>query len=543
MDPKQTEILADNINKTMSFDSSSVGQPAEKELAAGTSLKSRYSITAKLGEGGMGAVYAGFDNQLGQKIAVKLLKRSMSADEKAVNQLKSEAQVAMKLTHPSIMRLINFEHDGEYAFLLMELVDGKTLESLAKNFPGQKMPSKLVAQIGYKVSEALEYAHENHVIHRDIKPANIMVDPARNSIKLMDFGIARVIASQAAGKQTIMGTLPYIAPEIFEGATPDARADIYALGLTLYELLAGRHPFPAKTAKEMIQMHFEVHPPALEGVERTLMNIIFQCVEKKPNARFQTVSEIKSVFAKYLDLGEAKVIREKKQVEGEKKKLEWELKRLEREKEMLKEKRDEVAVKTASFKTHSSQSGLSISSDLVKPVAAAALAGLFAAFVDSIVRTGDIGLFGSARSYGALSAMLAPALINLAPVYLKKGRSPSLLAAFTGMAFGFVLFNFGEAYLDRALANDKWAPFSLIAGITLAVPTVAGVAVIIEGGSGRILRAVPVLLGVAGLCAFLQSSRFAETALGMADERAGFFYIPFLAAVLWGALTVWESRN
>jgi len=282
------------------------------EVEIGSVLAGRYKINAKIGEGGMGMVYRGFDNQLGQDVAIKLLKRNMSQDRKAVENLKQEAQVAMMLTHPSIMRLINFEQAGEYAFLLMEFVRGETLDSLAAKSPGKKLDQQTVGVIGYKVCQALEYAHDKNVIHRDIKPANIMINKAMDGIKLMDFGIARALMMASDEKHPIAGTISYIAPEIFEGAPPDPRVDIYALGLTLYELLAGSHPFQGKTVKEIIDQHFNCKPSVLEGVDRNLANIVFQCVEKKPNARYQTAKDVKNAFAKYLDIDEgAKVTRMK----------------------------------------------------------------------------------------------------------------------------------------------------------------------------------------------------------------------------------------
>ena len=547
MDPRQSEILAENINHTIALDMAPEGKSGSDEIAAGSALKSRYRVDAKLGEGGMGAVYSGFDTQLGQKIAIKLLKRSMISNANAVNQLKSEALVAMKLTHPSIMRLINFEHDGDHAFLLMEIVEGRTLESIAGGYKERKMPPKLVAQIGYKVCEALEYAHANHVIHRDIKPANIMVESARNSIKLMDFGIARILAPGSAGKQNIMGTLPYIAPEIFEGAIPDARVDIYALGLTLYELLAGKHPYyHGKSTQEIIQMHIEVMPPALEGVDRGFMNIISQCVEKKPNARYQYASQLKAALAKYLDLGEAKVIREKKQVEEEKKRLAWELKKLEREKERLEDDRREVK-ETSGKINYGAYSAPSASSgaEFAKPIAAAAVAGVVAAFLDAALKSGEIGIFSSAGAYGGLAAMMTPAIVNAAPSYFRGGKNHAVAVAAITMIIGLVAYLIGDSYLNKTLIAEGWAPFKTVGDLTFAVPLAIGAisAYFITGGFNLSAKAAPVLGGAAALVFLLQYGGFAEAGFGLEEAKAGFFYFPFWGAVIWGAATVRDARG
>lgn len=546
MDARQNETLADNISKTISPDLA-VGKNGAQEPAVGASLKARYTITGKLGEGGMGAVYAAFDTQLKQKMAIKLLKRSMSLNEKAVEQLKREALVAMKLSHPLIMRLINFERDGENAFLLMELVDGSTLESVAKNRPGRKLPSKLAAQITYKICEALEYAHANGVIHRDIKPANIMIETGKNSIKLMDFGIARAISEGTGEKPPIAGTLPYIAPETLDGAMPDPRTDIYALGLTLYELVAGAHPFRAGTTKEIIQMHATVTPPPVEGVDRQLMNIIYQCVEKKPNARLQNAQELKSALAQYLDMSEARVSREKKLVETEKKRIGYELKRLEREREKLKTQQENIEssasvprfVHAGTEKKKSPLDSMGISTPMGKLLASAAVAGALGAFIEPLMKSGEMGLFGRASAYESLSVMLVCALAGGVPAYVRYGA----VAAFTGSAggflFGMVSSYAGALYIEYSLENYITPPFQVITYLVKAVPValaVGAVYVSVKGFGQSSLKAGAACLVAALAGVILPYIGFAEQVLGLADESTALFYTPFIALAAWVAL-------
>jgi serine/threonine protein kinase len=538
MDARESESLADNISKTISLDLT-VGKGGAPEPAAGASLKGRYTITGKLGEGGMGAVYAAFDTQLQQKVAIKLLKQSMSLNEKAIEQLKREALVAMKLSHPLIMRLINFERDGQNAFLLMELVDGSTLESVAKARPGSKLPPKLAAQITYKICEALEYAHASGVIHRDIKPANIMIEKGGNSIKLMDFGIARALSEGTAEKPPIAGTLPYIAPEAFEGAMPSPRTDIYALGLTLYELVAGAHPFRKGSTKEIIQMHNTVTPPPVEGVDRQLMKIIYQCVEKKPNARLQDAQELKSALAVYLDMSEAKVVREKKQVENDKKRIGFELKRLEREREKLKAQQENIdsAVSVPLFKHAGTAEkkpllgGMDFSSPMGKLLAGVAVAGVLGAFIESGAKSGETG---------HAPILLVCALAGGVPAYARYGP----MAAFTGFIVGFVLAivsSFaGASYIEYSLLeNNITPPFQIISYLVRAVPVALAVGAAyatVKGFGQSALKAGVAPLGAALVGVVLAYIGFAEQVLGLADESTAIFYTPFITLVAWVAL-------
>ena len=541
MDARESESLADNISKTISSDLT-VGKGGGQEPAAGASLKSRYTITGKLGEGGMGAVYAAFDTQLQQKVAIKLLKQSMSLNEKAIEQLKREALVAMKLSHPLIMRLINFERDGPNAFLLMELVDGATLEAVAKDRPGNRLSPKVAAQITYKICEALEYAHANGVIHRDIKPANIMIEAGKNSLKLMDFGIARALSEGTAEKPPIAGTLPYIAPETLDGAMPDAKTDIYALGLTLYELVAGAHPFRSGTTKQIIQMHSTVTPPPVEGVDRPLMNIIYKCIEKKPNARLQNAQELKAELAVYLDMSEAKVSREKKQVESDKKRISYELKRLEREREKLKAQQENMESSTSiprfvhngTDKERSLMGGAAVSPQMENLLAALVVVGTLGALIEHVIKSGEAGLV-----FETFPVMLTCALSGGVPAYVRYGSVAAFIGAVVGFFVGMASSHIGSSYIEHSLENLITPPLQIISYLVRAVPVglAAGIAYAsVTGFARQALKAgvAPLAAALAGVV--LPYIGFAEKVLGLAEESTGLFYTPLIALVAWVAL-------
>jgi len=251
MNIDNSEDIGSRIDDTIASDMKQGGD-AYPEIGPGFTLSGRYRLDAKVGEGGMGQVFRGQDIKLARPIAIKLMKPKLSANREAVEMLRKEAQVSMMLSHPHIMRLINFEQDGKFTFLLMDFLPGKNLSDLRRNSPGGKLNARFAGMIGYEICKALEYAHKKNVIHRDIKPANIMIDDDLKSVKLMDFGIARTLMAGSGESPKIAGTLSYIAPEIFGGARPDQRSDIYALGLTLYELVSGINPFRGRIAQEVI---------------------------------------------------------------------------------------------------------------------------------------------------------------------------------------------------------------------------------------------------------------------------------------------------
>jgi hypothetical protein len=425
----------------------------------------------------------------------------------------------------------------------MELVDGDTLESVAKGTPGGKLPPKLAAQITYKICEALEYAHASGVIHRDIKPANIMIETAKNSLKLMDFGIARALSEGTAEKPPIAGTLPYIAPETLGGAMPDAKTDIYALGLTLYELVAGAHPFRKGTTKQIIEMHSTVTPPPVEGVERALMNIIYKCIEKKPNARLQNAQELKAELAVYLDMSVAKVSREKKMVETEKKRIGYELKRLEREREKLKTQQENMDsgmaipryVHNATDKDRSSMGGETATPPMENLLAAIVVVGTLGALIELVIKGGEGGI-----AFATFPVMLTCALSGGVPAYARYGTVAAITGAVAGFFFGMISSRIGLLYIDHSLENLITPPFQIISYLVRAFPVglAAGAAYASEKGFGKHAYKTGAAALVATLVGVIMPYiGFAEKVIGLAEESTGLFYTPFIALLAWVALT------
>ena len=544
MSVDKTELLGDH-SSTPSGKYSSVGKSDYIQIEPGAILAKRYKVLAKLGEGGMGVVYQGLDTQLDRPVAIKLLKRNLSEDKKAIENLKQEAQVSMMLTHPGIMRLINFEHHGQYAFLLAEFVDGKDLKTIAKR-RGGKLDSKTTANIVYKLCSALEYAHKNNVIHRDIKPANIMIS-TKKEVKLMDFGIARVFMEGDGAQPQLAGTLAYLAPELIEGAKPDTRCDIYALGMTMYELLAGEHPFKGMNAQQVVKAHLNTELPPIEGVKRELFNIVSQCIEKKPNARFQTVGELRGALGKYLGLDESyKVSRMKASMEHEKRKLEIEQEKVAEKLKMLQDEMKRIENKPAAFE--SAEPGFSIlgySKEGVQvrfPYLLAAItagAGVVGAVLGEMTLTGALYDAGSDEANMAVSMAMMGATSLMIPSMFKYGFAEWFRSAAIGAVVSIACY-----YLWIHSANT-----GLVLGISYHY-LMFGVALCLgaimcepEGANlERIMKFAPLtLFGM--LASSLASMGNVANTLKFAPDKSNMFYLPLLAVAIWTTLDIREQRS
>jgi serine/threonine-protein kinase len=191
------------------------------EVRLGQVLAGQYELAEKIGAGGMGVVWRARDRELDTPVAVKVLPAVVAGDERSIQNLKDEAKISLRLTHPNICRLHGFHSAGSVKFLVMEYIDGRTLEEILAGRDGKGMEWEEVEPIAGQIAEALDYAHglEPPVLHRDIKPSNIMVTPGGRA-KLLDFGVAREVRSSLSrltGMQDTSGTVPYMSPEQFRG--------------------------------------------------------------------------------------------------------------------------------------------------------------------------------------------------------------------------------------------------------------------------------------------------------------------------------------
>jgi eukaryotic-like serine/threonine-protein kinase len=254
----------------------------------------RYEVKAELGRGGFGRVYRAWDPTVGRMVAIKTL--TAGGDPELLQRFRNEAAAAGKLRHRNIIIIHDFgEQDGE-PYIVMELLDGEDLQRVMQNQRPLTLLQRM--QIMEQVAEGLDHAHRNGVVHRDVKPANMMVLPD-GSVKIMDFGIALV--TQVAGSRltktgTIPGTLKYMAPEQFRGATNDPLSDIFAFGVTYYELLSGIHPFDGPTQPAIMYNILSGQPRPLSeilpGCPDGLSEVVMRCLHKDREARYTTLDDL-----------------------------------------------------------------------------------------------------------------------------------------------------------------------------------------------------------------------------------------------------------
>jgi serine/threonine protein kinase len=260
-----------------------------------------YEVVSLLGKGGMGEVYRARDSRLKREVAIKVLPEAFVRDPERLARFQREAEVLASLNHSNIAAIHDLEEAEGTQFLVLELVEGETLaERIAKG----GLPTGEALDIAGQIAEALEAAHEKGVIHRDLKPANIKVLPG-GRVKVLDFGLAKVltVASHEAptmlsqsGEDSILGTPAYMSPEQARGKTADERADIWAFGCVLYEMLAGRRSFPGDSSADIIASVVKSDPDwssLPEGIPPPVKRLLRRCLQKDPNRRLRHIADAK----------------------------------------------------------------------------------------------------------------------------------------------------------------------------------------------------------------------------------------------------------
>jgi serine/threonine-protein kinase len=253
----------------------------------------KYRITDLLGQGAMGVVYRALDPQLNRYVAIKLMGQSVASDSQLRERFLREAQAAGSLQHPNIITIFDFGEVDSHLFIAMEYIDGADLSEIMDRRDPLPLPGKL--DIIIDVLHALDYAHTKRVIHRDIKPANIRVGMDGRA-KLMDFGIARIDASDLTQTGMLIGTPNYMAPEQVTNAPLSPATDIFSLGVVLYEFLTYRRTFPGDTLHAVLYKVVSEQPPPLRdvmaGLPPALQPIVDKALAKDPAARYQTANEM-----------------------------------------------------------------------------------------------------------------------------------------------------------------------------------------------------------------------------------------------------------
>jgi serine/threonine protein kinase/photosystem II stability/assembly factor-like uncharacterized protein len=264
---------------------------------------SHYRLTAKIGEGGMGVVYRARDEELNRDVAVKVLAGGM-LEQLGKDHLLREAQTASALSHPNICTIYQAGRVDDGFYLVMELVEGQPLSEMART---TKLTTEAVTRYGVQIADALAHAHDRQIVHRDLKGDNVVITP-EGRVKVLDFGLARRLDKATVDAVTrslaslerdrsIVGTLPYMAPEVLRGETGSYQSDIWALGVLLYEAAAGQLPFAGSTAYELTAAILHQAPrPLPSGVPPSLTAVIMRCLTKDVKDRFQRASEIRTAL-------------------------------------------------------------------------------------------------------------------------------------------------------------------------------------------------------------------------------------------------------
>jgi eukaryotic-like serine/threonine-protein kinase len=260
-----------------------------------TLFDGRYRIQRKLGAGGMADVYLAEDQELGRRVAIKILNGRHANDAQFIERFRREAKNAAALNHPNIVSIYDRGEAEDTYYIAMEYLDGRTLKELIVGRGAA--PVNVAIEYARQILSALRFAHRHGIVHRDIKPHNVLVD-SDGRVKVTDFGIARAGTSQMTETGSIVGTAQYLSPEQARGGEVDPRSDLYSLGIVLYELLTGKTPFEGETPVEIAMKHLSNAPKPPSSVRpdvpRELDMVVLRALAKNPDDRYQSADEMEA---------------------------------------------------------------------------------------------------------------------------------------------------------------------------------------------------------------------------------------------------------
>jgi serine/threonine-protein kinase len=304
--------LADRIPRLKDADRSSTlgshavaaegASPGETPTGETRTSVGRYQILQELGKGSMGLVYKALDPKINRMLAIKTIRFSDEFDEDVIHEIKErffrEAEIAGKLSHPSIVIIYDVGEDRDLTYMAMEFLEGDDLEKFISK--RTLLPLRKVLDVVGNVADALDYAHREGVIHRDIKPANIMMLRS-GGVKVTDFGIAKAISSSRTKTGVILGTPNYMSPEQIMGQKIDQRSDIFSLGVLFYQLLSGELPFHGDNLSSLLYQITQVKPAPIRNhdprIPRACEQILEKALTKNPEGRFKNAGEMRRLLS------------------------------------------------------------------------------------------------------------------------------------------------------------------------------------------------------------------------------------------------------
>jgi tetratricopeptide (TPR) repeat protein/predicted Ser/Thr protein kinase len=264
------------------------------ELTPGTTFAGRYLIIEDLGKGGMGKVYKVLDQEINEKVALKLIKPEIAADRETIDRFQNEIKITRRITHKNVCRMYHLGRENDNYYITMEFIRGQNLKKIIRMT--RELSLEATLNIAQQICHGLIEAHRLGIVHRDLKPQNIMIDED-GDVRIMDFGIASSIETKGATLPGMMiGTPEYMSPEQIDGGHTDARSDIYSLGIIIYELLTGKTPFSGETPWSVAFKHKndlphdprEINP----GIPESMSRVILKCLEKQKERRYQSAEEL-----------------------------------------------------------------------------------------------------------------------------------------------------------------------------------------------------------------------------------------------------------
>jgi eukaryotic-like serine/threonine-protein kinase len=270
----------------------------------------RYQVEKELGKGAMGVVYQGRDPKIGRTVAIKTLALSAEFEGSELVDVRErffrEAETAGRLQHPNIVTIFDAGEEHDLAFIAMEFLPGRDLVEFSR--PGNLLPVSTVLSIGEQVAAALDHAHRQQVVHRDIKPANVMYDPTAQSVKVTDFGIARITGSSKTKTGMVLGTPSFMSPEQLAGLHVDGRSDLYSLGVMLFQLLTGVLPLKGDSMAALMYQIATQPAPSVRSLRpelpQALADVLDRTLAKSPGDRYQTGAELAAQLRRCIHPGD-----------------------------------------------------------------------------------------------------------------------------------------------------------------------------------------------------------------------------------------------